>query len=190
MGGKEMSDAQMERLWAQMERALEDDVLRVSAELQPRPVSPGPPSESGIKHGSVVDAVVVVTEALTNETIRDAVKKWCKGGSDREAVVARFGEIGAWDVRPVTSFRKLFFGQKHFNEAISSWETLNVTDMHMTFCNAYRFNHPLESWNTAKVTNMEAMFNCAASFDQPLEGWNTANVTTMSSMFAGAPCRK
>merc|ERR1711939_1179141 len=76
---------------------------RVELFFEGNPVSPGALSESGIKHGSVVDAVVVVVmEALTDKTIKDAVKMRCKGGSDREAVVARFGEIGDWNVGAVT----------------------------------------------------------------------------------------
>ena len=75
--------------------------------------------------------------------------------------MARFGEIGAWDVRPVTSLRDLFEDQKDFNEDISRWDTSNVTDMHGTFYEAYSFNQPLERWNTAKVTDMRYMFSGA-----------------------------
>merc|ERR1711939_888560 len=120
---------------------------------------------------NAITAVVVVTEALTDETIHDAVKMWCRGGPDREAVVARFGEIGNWDVRPVTTFRDLFLCQEDFNENISGWDTLNVTNMYGTFWGASSFNQPLEGWNTANVTDMCATFYDASSFDQPLEGW-------------------
>ena len=54
---------------------------------------------------------------------------WCKGGSDREAVVARFGEIGDWNVSAVTSMVGLFADQEDFNEDISRWDTSNVTDI-------------------------------------------------------------
>ena len=85
-------------------------------------------------------------------------------GSDREAVVARFGEIGDWNVSVVTSMKQLFYCQKDFNEDISRWDTSNVTNMNRMFCLASSFNQPVEGWNTANVTTMSAMFNCASSF--------------------------
>ena len=65
---------------------------------------------------------------------------WCKGGSDREAAVARFGEIGDWNVSAVTSMKMLFMHQEDFNEDISRWDTSNVTDMESMFSHAYSFN--------------------------------------------------
>ena len=91
---------------------------------------------------------------------------WCKGGSDREAVVARFGEIGDWHVGAVTSMERLFFEQSDFNEDISLWDTSNVTNMYGTFCYASSFNQPVEGWNTANVTDMRWMFGGASSFTQ------------------------
>ena len=58
---------------------------------------------------------------------------WCKGGSDREAVVARFGEIGDWNVSAVRHMNELFMNQKDFNEDISRWDTANVRDMNYMF---------------------------------------------------------
>ena len=118
---------------------------------------------------------------------------WCKGGGDREEVVARFGEIGDWNVGAVMSMRGLFSnpgrkrkGIKDFNEDISRWDTSSVTDMHKMFSGACSFNQPVEGWNTANVTDMMGMFTSASSFNQPVEGWNTANVWNMLSMFHNA----
>ena len=91
---------------------------------------------------------------------------WCRGGSDREAVVARFGEIGDWNVSAVTSMCDLFAHQKEFNEDISRWDTSNVTSMFTMFYDASSFNQPVEGWNTANVTNMRHMFDDASSFTQ------------------------
>ena len=143
-------------------------------------------SDSGIKHGSVVDAVVVVGEALTDETLQDAVGMWCKGGSDREAVVARFGEIGDWDVSAVTSFRELFHWQEDFNEDISRWDTSNVTTMYGMFNCASSFNQSVEGWNTSNVTDMRYMFNNAGEFNADISKWNVEKVTNMRSMFENA----
>ena len=90
---------------------------------------------------------------------------WCEGGSDREAVVARFGEIGDWNVSAVTGMQELFAFQD-FNEDISRWDTSNVTTMLMMFNQASSFNQPVEGWNTANVTNMDGMFENASSFTQ------------------------
>ena len=89
---------------------------------------------------------------------------WCKGGSDREAVVVRFGEIGDWNVSAVTSMKALFMSQKDFNEDISRWDTSNVTTMSCMFWGASSFNQPVEGWNTANVTRMGNMFYGARSF--------------------------
>ena len=91
---------------------------------------------------------------------------WCKGGSDREAVVARFGKIGDWNVNAVTSMYNLFVGQKDFNEDISRWDTSNVRYMYGMFYCASSFNQPVEGWNTANVTDMNGMFQGASSFTQ------------------------
>ena len=108
-------------------------------------------------------------------------------------MVARFGEIGDWNVGAVTSMRGLFSnpgrkrkGIKDFNEDSSRWDTSSVTDMHKMFSGACSFNQPVEGWNTANVTTMSFMFERASSFNQPLEGWNTANVYDMCLMFQGA----
>merc|ERR1711939_852250 len=135
---------------------------------------------------NAITAVVVVTEALTDETIHDAVKMWCKGGSDREAMVARFGEIGDWNVSAVTSMKELFAFQKDFNEDISRWDTSNVTMMYGMFRGARSFNQPVEGWNTAHVRTMSYMFRWASSFNQSVEGWNIANDTRMFAMFEDA----
>lgn len=151
---------------------------RVELFFEGNAVSPGALWESGIKHGSVVDAVVVVTEALTDETIHDAVKMWCKGGSDREAVVARFGEIGDWNVSAVTSMAGLFCEQWDFKfsmrishagiPAMSRiWTACFITPCGC--CNASSFNQPVEGWNTANVTDMRYMFPQANSFNQPVD---------------------
>ena len=96
---------------------------RVELFFEGNPVTPGALSESGIKHGSVVDAVVV--EVLTDETIHDAVRMWRQGGSGREAVEATFGPISDWNVSAVTNMERLF-EWRNFNEDISKWNTSKV----------------------------------------------------------------
>ena len=105
-------------------------------------------------------------EAHTDETIHDAVKRWCEGGRARQEVVARFGEIGHWNVSGVTSMRDLFKGPKIFNEDISRWDTSNVTDMYCMFRNASSFDQPVERLDTSNVTSMSDMFALATSFKQ------------------------
>ncbi len=65
-------------------------------------------------------------EALTDTTIRDAVKNWCESEIDvqadnsmvieqkkkrRDAVIMRFGHILHWDVGKVTNMSELFKGR-------------------------------------------------------------------------------
>ena len=91
---------------------------------------------------------------------------WCEGGSAREEVVARFGDIGDWNVGAVTRMQELFYYQQDFNEDISRWDTSNVTSMEYMFCNASSFNQPVEGWNTANVTSMFMMFYGTRSLAQ------------------------
>ena len=85
-------------------------------------------------------------------------------------MVARFGEIGDWNVSAVTSMWGLFSsggcGKRDFNEDISRWDTSNVTNMESMFDGASSFNQPVEGWNTANVTDMAWMFSYAPSFTQ------------------------
>ena len=128
---------------------------------------------------------LLFVQALTDETIHDAVKMWCRGGSDREAVVARFGEIGDWNLSAVTSMKKLFLNQRDFNEDISRWDTSNVWNMKATFAGASSFNQPVEGWNTANVTPMYAMFADASSLNQSC-GFVKRSVSSASLELIGA----
>ena len=78
---------------------------------------------------------------------------WCKGGSDREVVVARFGKIGDWNVSNVTNMSSMFEAVSVFNEDIGNWDVSNVTDMDSMFNNAASFNQDLSGWCVSNILN-------------------------------------
>ena len=86
--------------------------------------------------GEIVEMHPLLTPKLTNATIERAVKDYIAGGTRKERVLTKYGEIGNWDVSRVTNMGGMFQGAKSFNQ-------------------------PLNKWNVSNVTNMEAMFNGA-----------------------------
>ena len=137
-------------------------------------------SEGVMVEGVVEGVVAAEGRALTNETLRDWVKRWCSG--DREGLPP----ISTWNTSQVTDFSKLFMNQKDFNDDISAWDTSNATDMSRMFKDASSFNQPLNDWRVDKVTNMSCMFVKASSFNQPLNDWRVDNATNMSAMLGEA----
>merc|ERR1712093_69778 len=85
-------------------------------------------------------------EALTDDTIHEAVLMWCAGGTTKEEACCRWGAIGEWNVSEVTTMKQLFKDQTTFNDDISEWDVTNVTDTSSMFCGACSFNKPLENW--------------------------------------------
>ena len=118
--------------------------------------------------------------ALTNETLRDWVERWCSGKKKG------LPPISTWNTSQVTDFSKLFMNQKDFNDDISAWDTSRVTTMEYLFRKASSFNQPLNDWRVDNVTAMCEMFHWASSFNQPLGNWRVDNVTNMSQMFSGS----
>ena len=146
----------------------------------------------------VEDMVVAEGPALTNETLRDWVGRWC-GGELRKlkGYLRRFDPhlpqlgnreglppISKWNTSRVTDISRLFMGKSKFNDDISAWDTSSVTTMESMFDGASAFNQPLNDWQVDNVTNMMAMFHGAKSFNQPLNDWRVDNVTNMQEMFS------
>ena len=117
--------------------------------------------------------------ALTNETLRDWVERWCSGKKKG------LPPISTWNTSKVTDMSNLFYGKSKFNDNISAWDTSNVTNMSCMFT-ASAFNQPLNNWRVDNVTDMSSMFSQASSFNQPLNDWRVNNATNMSYMFAHA----
>ena len=142
----------------------------------------------------VARAVAWVEEgpALTNETLRGWVGRWC-GGDCRnlKGHLRRFDgnreglpPISKWNTSRVTDMSRLFMGKSKFNDDISAWDTSSVTTMESMFDGASAFNQPLNDWRVDNVTDMSLMFNGAKSFNQPLADWRVDNVTNMGGMFS------
>ena len=134
----------------------------------------------------VEDMVVAEGPALTNETLRDWVGRWCgdelrKLKGKLKAHLRRFDPhlpqlpqlgnreglppISKWNTSRVTDMSRLFMGKSKFNDDISAWDTSNVTDMSYMFHGAKSFNQPLNDWCVDNVTNMQGMFSCVR-YDQ------------------------
>ena len=138
--------------------------------------SEGAEAETGVALERVVDQ----GKLLTNETLRDWVKRWCKGKKKG------LPHISTWNTSQVTDMSELFKDQVNFNADIGAWNTSNVTTMGWMFFNASSFNQPLSDWRVDKVTSMEGMFCKASAFNQPLNGWRVDKVESMEHVFHGA----
>ena len=117
---------------------------------------------------------------INDDTIHKAVKEWSKN-PDKAKI--KYGHISKWDTSQVTSMRKLFYKNIHFNEPINDWDVSKVQNMEEMFCNSLRFNQDISNWDVSSVTNMKAMFLEAFKFNQAIGKWNVTNVNNMMFMF-------
>ena len=84
--------------------------------------------------------------ALTNETLRDWVERWCSGKKKG------LPPISTWNTSKVTDLSRLFRDQHGFNDDISAWSTSNVARMDYMFDGASSFNQPLNDWPVDNFT--------------------------------------
>ena len=134
---------------------------------------------------------------FTNETLSEAVLKWCGDEEGKNEMIAKYGDISTWDTSKVTQMASLFRfiplqpnqhvpGADTFNDDISNWNVSNVTTMYSMFEGAAQFNQDLGNWNVSNVIDMEAMFNGASNFEQDLSNWNVSGVKLNHLMFKNA----
>ena len=99
----------------------------------------------------------VPLQALTDETIYDAVNAWLMDESSPEyaTVVATYGQIGDWDVSQVTSLAQLFCADVDY-----CWQHSNAA--------AATFNDDISSWDISSVTSLSSAFMGASAFDVPI----------------------
>ena len=71
----------------------------------------------------------LLTPKLTNATIELAVKDYIAGGTRKERVLTKYGEIGNWDVSRVTNMGGMFQGAKSFNQPLNKWNVSKVTNV-------------------------------------------------------------
>ena len=127
-----------------------------------------------------IDSSVYKRKKMNSTTLYMAVREWVV---DPEKAEAKYGKMGDWDTRNVTTMNNLFEDMPYFNEDIGRWNTGRVTNMSNMFRNAYTFNQPIGAWDTSSVEMMAGMFYCAYMFNQPISEWDTKNVKNMSGMF-------
>ena len=145
-------------------------------------------------------AQAVLSEPLTNETLRIWVKRWywatataCRTyrrgiRASRERALQA---ANPRDQKTICQSRKILTetsargihrrcnddaryvpGAKSFNRPIGNWNVEKVTDMAAMFLFASKFNQPIGGWKVHNVTDMSLMFNWASAFNQPIGGWN------------------
>ena len=122
--------------------------------------------------------------ALDNKSIRNAVKDYLEGGSEKDYVIYEYGKIEDWNTSKVTNMELLFVQAYDFNKDISNWDVSNVTNMEGMFYIAKKFNQPIGKWNVSKVTNMSYMFADAESFNRPINRWDVSKVVNIKHMFS------
>ena len=100
---------------------------------------PARSEEAEVLGATIVVQGVVVKEgpALTNESLRDWVNRWCSG--DRRGLPP----ISTWNASQVTDMSELFQNKSEFNDDIGAWDTSGVTNMGFMFASASAFNQPL-----------------------------------------------
>jgi hypothetical protein len=62
-------------------------------------------------------------------TLRRVVSDWIAGGTLKDAVVAKYGEIENWSTSEVTNLAYVFYGKSSFNADISKWVVSRVTSL-------------------------------------------------------------
>ena len=72
----------------------------------------------------------VLRSTTEPNNIQKAVNDWIDGSStEKDAVIAKYGEIEEWDVSRVGRMDKLFQDQTSFNADVSKWNVTNVRKM-------------------------------------------------------------
>jgi len=119
--------------------------------------------------------------------LQKAVRHWCK---DEASATSKYGPIGLWNTRRMTSLANLFkyvvkpdSTWKTCNLPIGTWDTSNVKSMSYTFSGMGLFNQDIGDWDVGSVTNFKGMFIGARTFDQDIGRWDVSKATDMSSMF-------
>ena len=155
----------------------------------------------GEKEGNIIKKLIINKPLKINETNKPILSDMFRfvRTIETKADVKCYGDMSelffqsrlenfvgnTWNMKNVTSMRRMFNNADEFKGGISNWKTANVTDFFKMFKNASKFNSKLE-WKTSKVTNMYAMFKGAKKFNGNVSKWDTSQVKNMSSMFYGA----
>ena len=118
--------------------------------------------------------------------------------------MAKWGDIGDWDVSGVADFSFAFSKDRNaaggsrvldgnpqattfVGTAISKWAMTSATSLYSTFKSAHEMNSDLSGWNVAKVTTLLQTFKGASKFaGVGLPTWNIAKVTNMADTFLSA----
>ena len=184
---------------APQEPVMAGEVVRVEAEAESEPVGasevvPEVMEREAPAKGPTRGSVEATGPVLTNETLRDWVRRWC--GGDREGLP----HISGWNTSGVTDMSYLFRNteafnsdkkhhhDKHHSERLKRIHGGLVFEGAALYYNpgAASFNDDISAWDTSNVITMCKMFHGASAFNQPLNDWRVDKVTNMSGMFQRA----
>ncbi|CAH0375730.1 unnamed protein product, partial [Pelagomonas calceolata] len=149
-------------------RMEQEQAAAAESEAAPREGEVVPEGTAEAEAGGIVLAEELERQgpALTNETLRDWVKRWCDGFHEG------LPPISTWNTSKVTDMSWLFAVRQGWMKGDSYYDSCVPETA--------SFNDDISAWDTSNVTNMSWMFHRASSFNQPLSDWRVDNVTNMS----------
>ena len=96
-----------------------------------------------VSEGAEAAETGVVSEGaeteLTNETLRDWVKRWCCG--DLEGLPP----ISSWNTSKVTDMSGMFAGASSFNQPLGDWRLRAGCNTHEMFNERFRNSRPVKA---------------------------------------------
>ena len=70
--------------------------------------------------------------SCTDSSLGGVVEEWISGGTKRDVIVNKYGEIRNWNTSDVIGLQNVFRRKITFNEDISKWDVSSVTNMHLS----------------------------------------------------------
>jgi len=127
----------------------------------------------------------VLRSTTEPNNIQKAVNDWIDGSStEKDAVIAKYGEIEEWDVSRVGRMDDLFQGKTSFNADLSKWNVTNVRNMDSSrsffFISIILYFLDLKFDHFAYLHLLSFLaFQDAKLFNSDLSKWRVNKVTTM-----------
>ena len=135
----------------------------------------GESTEGFESHGVCLRSELVDGKSI----IQKAVDDWFDG--DREAVIAKYGDISEWDVSEVETMQGLFKNRTSV-PSLAKWDVSRVSNMVSMFEDS-DFNEDVRHWDVRKVTDFSSMFKNNRDFAIDLTFWELHTVSHTDMFF-------
>jgi surface protein len=134
---------------------------------------------SGASSGSAAPILVQRHADLkeANNDLLSHVREWIQ---NKDAALAKHGQIGLWDTSKVTSMAFLFQDEAAFNDNLSAWDLARVENTTKMFSGALQFTSDLSAWDVSQVAAASHMFDGATEFTSDLSSWDVSQVEDAS----------